>query len=208
MEVLRLMEPETIALITFVIITTFTPGPNNISSASMGILYGYRRSLGYLLGISLGFFMMLTFSGWLSAFLLESIPAFEPILRVAGAVYILWLAWHTLRASYNFEAEDQKPLGFLQGFLLQVLNVKVIVYALTLYGTFLPGRITSPVVLALSAIAFAFVGFCSLTLWTLFGAGIRKYLEQIWVKRAFNIILALLLVYTAVELSGVLDKLS
>ncbi len=160
------------------------------------------------MGISLGFFMMLTLSGWLSVFLLESIPAFEPTLRVVGAVYILWLAWHTLRASYTFETEDQKPLGFLQGFLLQVLNVKVIVYVLTLYGTFLAGKITSPVVLALSALGFAFVGFTSLSVWTLFGAGIRKYLEKKWVKRLLNILLALLLVYTAVELSGVLDSLS
>jgi cysteine/O-acetylserine efflux protein len=202
------MAPDTIALITFVMITTFTPGPNNISSASMGILYGYRRSLGYMMGISLGFFMMLTLSGWLSGFLLDHVPAFEPILRVVGAVYILWLAWHTLRASYSFEAEDQKPLGFLQGFLLQVLNVKVIVYALTLYGTFLAGEITSPIVLALSALTFACVGFGSLSVWTLFGAGIRKYLENVWVKRAFNFLLALLLVYTAVELSGVLDNFS
>lgn len=202
------METETIALVTFVMITTFTPGPNNISSASMGILYGYWRSLDYIMGISLGFFMMLTLSGWLSVFLLESIPAFEPTLRVVGAVYILWLAWHTLRASYTFETEDQKPLGFLQGFLLQVLNVKVIVYVLTLYGTFLAGKITSPVVLALSALGFAFVGFTSLSVWTLFGAGIRKYLEKKWVKRLLNILLALLLVYTAVELSGVLDSLS
>ncbi|MFW5714426.1 MAG: LysE family translocator [Brevefilum sp.] len=125
-----------------------------------------------------------------------------------GAFYILWLAWHTLRASYNFEAEGQTPLGFLQGFLLQVLNVKVIVYALTLYGTVLVGKITSPVVLLLSAIAFATVGFSSLSVWTLFGTGIRKYLDQVWVKRVLNIILALLLVYTAVDLSGVLDRLS
>ncbi len=201
------MEPDTIALITFVIITTFTPGPNNISSASMEILYGYRRSLDFILGISLGFFMMLILSGWLSRFLLESVPAFEPILRIVGAAYILWLAWHTLRASYTFTAEDQKPLGFLQGFLLQVLNVKVIVFALTLYGTFLAGKITSPVVLALSALAFACVGLISLSVWTLFGEAIRKYLEKMWVKRLLNILLALLLVYTAVELSGVLDRL-
>ena len=174
----------------------------------MGILFGYRRSLGYMLGIASGFFMMLTLSGWLSGFLLAHVPAFEPILRVVGAIYILWLAWHTLRASYSFQAEDQKPLGFLQGFLLQVLNVKVIVYALTLYGTFLAGKISSPLILILSALTFACVGFGSLSVWTLFGAGIRKYLELIWVKRALNIILALLLVYSAVELSGVLDHLS
>jgi cysteine/O-acetylserine efflux protein len=151
-----------------------------------------------------GFFVMLTLSGLVSGFLLDQIPAFETILRIAGALYILWLAWHTLKASYTFDEENQKPLGYLQGFLLQVLNVKVIVYGLTLYGTFLANKIPSFFHLVLSAALFASVGFTSVTLWTLFGAGIRKYLNRPKVRRAVNIVLALLLVYTAVDLSGLL----
>jgi cysteine/O-acetylserine efflux protein len=200
----RLMTPENLALISFVIITTYTPGPNNISAASMGVLYGYKRTLPYLLGMVSGFFVMLTLSGLVSGFLLDQIPAFETILRIVGALYILWLAWHTLKASYTFDEENQKPLGYLQGFLLQVLNVKVIVYGLTLYGTFLANKIPSFFHLVLSAALFASVGFTSVTLWTLFGAGIRKYLNRPKVRRAVNIVLALLLVYTAVDLSGLL----
>lgn len=198
------MNPEIIALISFVAVTTYTPGPNNISAASMGVLYGYKRTLPYMLGMVSGFFMMLTLSGLVSGFLLEKIPAFEVILRIAGALYILWLAWHTLQASYVFEEEETKPLGFIQGFLLQVLNVKVIVYGLTLYGTFLAGKIPSLPYLVLSALVFASVGFTSVSLWTLFGAGIRRYLNRPAVRRTVNIILALLLVYTAVDMSGVL----
>ena len=198
------MNPELLTLISFVLITTYTPGPNNISAASMGVLYGYKRTLPYMLGMVSGFFVMLTLSGLVSGFLLEQIPAFETILRIAGALYILWLAWHTLKASYTFDEEEQKPLGFIQGFLLQVLNVKVIVYGLTLYGTFLANKIPSFFHLVLSAALFASVGFTSVTLWTLFGAGIRKYLNRPKVRQAVNIVLALLLVYTAVDLSGLL----
>ncbi len=198
------MNPELLTLISFVLITTYTPGPNNISAASMGVLYGYKRTLPYLLGMVSGFFVMLTLSGLVSSFLLEQIPAFETILRIAGALYILWLAWHTLKASYTFNEEEQKPLGFIQGFLLQVLNVKVIVYGLTLYGTFLANKIPSFFHLVLSAALFASVGFTSVTLWTLFGAGIRKYLNRPKVRKIINITLALLLVYTAVDISGLL----
>ena len=42
-----------IPLVSFVMVTTFTPGPNNISSASMGVLYGYRDTVKYLAGLSL-----------------------------------------------------------------------------------------------------------------------------------------------------------
>ncbi|MCB2214009.1 LysE family translocator [bacterium] len=199
------MNTDWLALISFIAVTTYTPGPNNISAASMGVLYGYKRTLPYMLGMVSGFFLMLTLSGLVSGFLLEKIPAFEGILRIAGAIYILWLAWHTLQASYTFEEdEEQKPLGYWQGFFLQVLNVKVIVYGLTLFGTFLAGKIPSLPVLILTAARLASVGFTSVSLWTLFGAVIRKYLNQPKVRRIVNIALALLLVYTAVDLSGVL----
>lgn len=198
------MDPELLALISFVIVTTYTPGPNNISTASMGVLYGYKRTLPYMLGMLSGFFLMLSLSGLVSGFLLEKVPAFEGILRIVGAAYILWLAWHTLWASYTFDEEDQKPLGFVQGFLLQIFNVKVIVFGLTLYGTFLAGKIPSLFYLILSAALFALVGFTSMNLWTLFGAGIRKYLNRPKARLAINIILALLLVYTAVDMSGLL----
>ncbi len=202
------MDPETLALISFIVVTTYTPGPNNISAASMGVLYGYKRTLPYMLGIVSGFFLMLILSGLVSGFLLDKIPAFEGVLRIAGAGYILWLAWHTLQASYTFDGdEEQKPLGYLQGFFLQVLNVKVIVYGLTLYGTFLAGRISSLLILILSAAVLATVGFTAVSLWTLFGAVIRNYLHQPKVRRSVNIALALLLVYTAVDLSGVLKLL-
>lgn len=201
----KTLDSEFLSLASFVLVTTFTPGPNNISSASMGILYGYRRTLRYLLGIMSGFFVILMLSGWVSSFLLSKFPSFEGVLRILGALYILWLAWHTLRASYTFEEEDQKPMGFLRGFVLQVLNPKGIIYGLTIYSTFLVDKVDSAFYLILSAVILAVVAFTSVSLWTVFGAGIRKYLGKPGVKRVINIVLALLLVWTAIDLSDILE---
>jgi len=191
-------------LVSFVLITTFTPGPNNVSSASMGILYGYRKTIRYLVGISVGFFGVMLLCGWVSSALLSALPAFQGILRVAGAVYILWLAIHTLKESYTFEERDQPILGIPQGALLQLLNPKAIVYGLTLYGTFLSDVGAQPVSLIVSALALATVALVATSTWALFGAAIRTYLGRPRVKQVLNTVLALFLVYTAVELSGVL----
>ena len=78
-------------------------------------------------------------------------------------------------------------------------------YGLTLYGTFLANKIPSFFHLVLSAALFASVGFTSVTLWTLFGAGIRKYLNRPKVRRAVNIVLALLLVYTGGGFVGAVE---
>jgi cysteine/O-acetylserine efflux protein len=191
-----------VACLSFVLITTFTPGPNNISSASMGVLYGYRRTLKYLLGIVIGFCFVMLLCGWISTALLRVFPSFETALRVIGAGYILWLAFETLRTSYTFRESDQALMGFGRGLLLQVLNAKAIVYGLTLYSTFLAPITDSLALLVLSALLLAAINFCSVSTWTLFGSAIRTVLHQVRIRQFVNLVLSLLLVYTAIELSG------
>ena len=196
------MDINLVPFLSFVLITTFTPGPNNISSTSMGVLYGYRRSLKYLLGIATGFFFIMLLCGLVSTTLLRIFPSFEWVLRLIGAAYIIFLAIETLRASYNFSKEDQPLMGFMRGMLLQLLNAKMIIYGITLYATFLGPLVNQPFYLVISAVGLASLAFLSVSTWTIFGAGIRTYLRlpkvQLWV----NIILASLLVYAAIELSG------
>lgn len=199
------MEPLNLsALLTFVFVTTFTPGPNNITSSSMGILYGYRATVRYLLGIVVGFFGIMALSGLVSRTLYQVFPALESTMRIVGAAYILWLAYKTFRMSYAFEGEAPPALGFRDGFLLQIVNPKVWVYGLTLYVTFLSSITGSVVLLLVSAILLAGVAFSAISTWTLTGALIKRVLRRPGVQRAINTVLTLLLVYTAIELSGLL----
>jgi len=192
-------------LVSFVLITIFTPGPNNITSTSMGLLYGYRKSLPYLLGIASGFFLLLLLAGWISGAMLELLPSFERYLRIAGALYILWLAIHTLKISYSFETDQQPLFGFGKGFFLQMLNPKGVVFGLTVYTTFLSGVVSNLGILVLSAILFSIAAFVSISTWNLFGTTIGTFLKSPRLRKIVNTILFLLLVYTAIEISGVLD---
>lgn len=198
------MGMELIPLLSFVMVTTFTPGPNNISSASMGILFGYRGAIRYLAGIAVGFFCVMVLCACVSSTLLKFLPAAEPILRVAGSIYILWLAIGTARASYAFNSKGQAPLGFKNGFLLQAVNPKVVIYGLTLYSTFLSSAADHFGLLVLFALLFASIAFSSTSTWAIGGAVIRKRLHQPKVRMWVNGILVALLVYCAVDLSGIL----
>ena len=191
-------------VLSFVLITTFTPGPNNISSASMGVLYGYKNTLHYLVGITVGFFFMMLLSASISTSLLNLVPAFEPVLRLVGAGYILYLAFATLKASYSFREGNLKPMGFVKGLMLQLLNPKVIVYGLTLFSAFLVSITNNVVMLVLAAVLLAAVAFCATSTWALFGTAIKTYLHHPRVKIAVNSVLSLLLIYTALELAGIL----
>jgi cysteine/O-acetylserine efflux protein len=191
-------------IISFVLISVFTPGPSNISSASMGVLYGYKNSLKYLLGLAAGFFFVMMLSGWISTLFLSTLPAIEPALRLVGAVYILYLAFGMLKASYTFNSENVKPMGFKHGLMLQVSNPKLILFAITLFSAFLAPvpREGSAFVLAVTLLTLT--AFCATFVWALFGSVIKTYLHFPRVKAAVNIILALFLVYAAVELAGIL----
>src|SRR5262245_43419964 len=121
-----------IPVISYVLISTFTPGPSNISSASLAVLHGYKNTLKYQLGLAAGVFLLMLLSGSLATTILRFFPAFEPIMRYIGAAYILYLAFGILKSSYTFTEADVKPLGFIYGFILQILNPKLTVYAFTL----------------------------------------------------------------------------
>ena len=200
-------EIDWIPLISYILITTLTPGPNNITGASMGVLHGYRKTLPYVLGVAAGNLVIMTTSGLLSGALLVLIPQLEVALRIIGAAYILWLAYEAFRATYSFEVSGQPPLGFLNGLILQFLNPKVLIYALTLFSTFLQPVTGRIVHILLSAAVLACMAFIATSTWSAAGSVIRSSLERPAVRKTVNLVLSLLLVYTAIEISGVLDMI-
>jgi cysteine/O-acetylserine efflux protein len=187
-------------LITYVLVSTFTPGPSNISSASLGVLRGYKNTLNYQAGLAIVVFLVMLLSGLVSTTLLRIFPALEPILRYAGAAYILYLAFVILKASYTFDDQSAKPFGFLQGIALQGLNPKLFVYAFTLFSTFLSSITQNAGLLVVSAALLAAISFCSTSVWALFGTVIKARLHNPRLKLIVNILLSLSLVYAAIAL--------
>jgi len=191
-------------LLSYVFISSFTPGPANISSASMGVLHGYKRTLNFLAGLVTGFFIVMLLSGWISAMLLGRFPALEPALRYIGAAYILYLAFAILKASYGFNEDNVKPMGFAHGLMLQALNPKLLVYAFTLFSSFLAPIISDVTLFVLAVVLLAVTAFCATSVWALFGTVIKTYLHDARVKAIVNILLSLSLVYTAIDLAGII----
>ena len=194
------MSPDLFPLLSFVLISTFTPGPSNIASASMGVLHGYKHTLNYQAGLAFGVFFVMLVSGWVSSALLQMVPALEPALRYLGAGYMLYLAFVILKASYIFTEQDTRPLGFMHGVMLQILNPKLFFYAFTLFSAFLISTTNNFALLVFAAALLAAISFGATSTWTLFGAAIKVYLHQPRVKVVVNVLLALLLVYSAFEL--------
>ncbi len=190
-------------MLSYILIATFTPGPSNIASASMGVLHGYRNTLKLQLGLAVGVLIGMLLSGWISTTLLSAFPVLEPVLRFAGAAYILYLAFVLLRARYAFTEKNVEPLGFLHGLVLQLSNPKLYVYAFTLFSTFLACMTKDVPLVMLAAIILAAISFGATSVWALFGTGIKTHLQNPRLKTMVNILLSLSLVYAAIALVGI-----
>ncbi len=183
--------------ITFSIVTIFTPGPNNISSMGFGVKYGYRGTLKFLIGVCVGAFAVFILAGFFSTFIAAYIPKVFPYVKYAGAAYIVFLGVQVMRSSITQKKENKTEARFYQGILLQFLNVKGIIYCLTVFTVFIHPHYTSIFVTLLFAGILNVVVFISISLYTVGGNVIKVFIKRERVYRAVNIVLGLALMYSA-----------
>jgi threonine/homoserine/homoserine lactone efflux protein len=193
-----------LSLILFTVSTCGTPGPNNFMIMSSGVSYGVRRSMPHVIGINVGFPLMVVALGLGLGGLLQRYPAILVVLRPIGVAYLLYLAYRVATTPPNgaSQARQHKPLTMLQAALFQVVNPKawvMIVGALVTYQT-----ADSPFVAQVLVIALIFLVFgtpCTVT-WLLIGASLQQVLAKPAIFRAFNIAMAGLLVLSVVPAFG------
>jgi cysteine/O-acetylserine efflux protein len=184
------------ALASYVLVTTFTPGPNNVSSTSAGVLLGYRRALPYLLGIFAGFLLDMLLTGYFNLAIETFFAGFMTIVKWIGFTYMLWLIVG-LFLPHRKGNESAGSYTFGSGFILQLLNPKVILYGFTIFGMFPSILAASSLHILVSSIALAIIGFASCSTWCLAGSTLTHFLANKKILFGFNVILALLLGYCA-----------
>jgi cysteine/O-acetylserine efflux protein len=182
--------------LTYVLVTTFTPGPNNILSMSNGLRYGYRRTLRFLAGEASGFFVVMLISGILNVALVHLVPQIRFWLNIFGAIYMVYLAGHIVFSKPAGESPRPDGLNtYRAGFALQFVNLKGILYGVTVFALFITPVYQNPLVVTLFALLLACVGFIAVSSWALGGNLFHSFLLKY--ERWFNLAMGLLLVYTA-----------
>lgn len=191
-----------IPFISYVFVVTFTPGPNNIMSLINAKKFGYRKSLKFRLGVFSGFIIIMLLSSYFNLLLFNFIPKIKIYMGIIGAAYMVYLAVKimTEKPDEN-QNQEQRFNTFFAGILLQFINPKVIMYGITLTANFILPYYDSHLALILFSVFLASISLTSVTCWALFGMFFRKFLAQY--KRPFNIIMGLLLLYSAYIISGI-----
>lgn len=183
------------ALLAYLFAMAITPGPNTILSMANAAAVGLRKGIWLNIGMLFGITAVTAISYTASAFLYEVIPEAEPWLKIIGAGYLAYLAYRTYRKG-DIDTEERSA-GFFEGMLLQLINVKVYLLALTAISTMIiPAYGNGTEGIAVSAL-IPLICFVSGLAWAVGGS----LLSGIYRRhgKAVRITMSLLLIYTAVR---------
>jgi threonine/homoserine/homoserine lactone efflux protein len=177
----------------FIIPFAWTPGPINVTLAAVGTASGFTKALPLILGINVAFLLQAIAMGMGLGKLFELYPLLYEIIRYTGAFYLLYLAYKMLTLRIG---SREIRLNFWNGMLLSLLNPKVYMTHIIMYAQFVQEGQTLSGVLLLSLLAtgFFFIGNSG---WCLFGATLRRFMDNAVFFRIYKYFFALLLVGVA-----------
>ncbi len=199
--------------VSYVFAVSFTPGPNNIMSTANASKFGYKKTLEFILGVSIGFFIIMIICSYFNIILFNIMPKIKIFMGILGAGYMIYLAVKIMQSKENDYREKitDKNRGhitrtrelnlFFTGMTMQFVNPKAILYGITVISNFIIPYYKSNISLIVFSIFLALVAFMSTSCWALFGSLFNKFLSKY--RRQFNIVMGLLLIYSAVSISGI-----
>ena len=184
------------ALSAFYFTMFFTPGPNNAMLTASGMKFGFIRTLPHLIGIPLGHILQigLTCFGLANLFLLY--PQIQFYMKILCFLYLLYLGWKMIGSFSLAQKETGRPLKLYEASMFQFINPKAWSIAVTVASGFFPTEENIIIGVGFVTITAAVICFPTISLWALFGSGLRKFVNNIKIKKIIEYLLAILIVLT------------
>ena len=179
-------------------VTVWSPGPNNILLLSTASKYGIKKNAKLLLGIWTGSCSRMCLWGIFCSALGSIVPGIQPVMKYVGAAYILYLAWQTWKRKPPKENEAEKEPSYVMGLFLQLLNVKIIVYGLTMFSSFILPYESRVPVLFLFAVYLMILGAIGNLIWAFAGNVLKRFYTEHY--KLMNAVMALLLVWCSLRI--------
>jgi threonine/homoserine/homoserine lactone efflux protein len=184
------------ALIAFAFVSSITPGPNNLMLMASGINFGFTRTFPHMMGVALGFTLMIGLIGIGLKEVFDTYPITYSLLKIISILFLSYLAWKIATAApldKNSSKKNVKPLSFVQAAAFQWINPKAWIMAVSAIGTYTPSEQTIYSILIVAGI-FGIVNLPSISAWVCMGTQLQRVLNNPLRLRIFNISAALLLV--------------
>jgi threonine efflux protein len=194
------------------ILALMSPGPDLVlvirNALGKSRVDGYFTALGFAVGVTIH----LSFGFIGLSFLISKIPTLLTIIQLVGCLYLVFIGWKSWRAdSFNLKNTNQIRqseiwISFKEGLVTNLLNVKAMLFFMTLLVTLLTPDLALSIKLASVALMFTltFIWFAIVTRFLT----IQRIQERFFAsQRMIEKVLAILLWLLALKLSGLVERL-
>lgn len=192
---------QAVAFFLFVLVAAGSPGPANVLVAANAARVGVVRGIPCLLGVSVGTGLLVgTVAFGLGAIVLQY-PAVALVMKLAGAAWLLWLAYKIATAPVGHSASNEPDtgVGFLTAFALQWVNPKSWTVAASAAAAYLQADAAPAWVQALALTGLFIAGATpAVGAWLLFGGAMRNMLGNESAHQRFNLAMGCLLAASVV----------
>jgi len=189
----------TISMAAFALAASISPGPVNVVALSSGAHFGLVTSLRHVMGATVGFVVLLIFTGFGLHEVLHQYPMLTDFIRWAGMTFLVYLAWKLAvdDGRLNVDKPARQP-SFWRGAAMQWLNPKAWLAAVAGMGAFVADG--NARLIGLFALVYFVVCYVSVACWAYAGAFLGPYLRSAQRIRVFNRSMAALLAGCAISL--------
>ena len=176
-----------IAFLLFAVSMSLTPGAGNLALLGISNRYGFSAALPFVAGTSLGVLVVFggTSAGLISV--LTTYPELYSTLKYLGAAYLMYIAWGISSLQVNDEQDTDYSSGFLSGALVQVLNPKAWIAAMTVFSQFttISGNHAYTTQVIIITVAFLLIMTLCTLIWAYFGSVLKGLIQS---QRQMNIL--------------------
>ncbi|QUM81760.1 LysE family translocator [Moritella sp. 5] len=188
-----------IPLITFALVSTVSPGPNNIMLMTSGANVGFMRTIPHMLGITFGFSLMVFLVGFGLMGLFTAYPVVQQGLRIVSMIYLVYLAVKIAKSkNMTSEVSSYRPMSFMSAASFQWVNPKAWTMALTAITVYASSNAQQDILIV--SLIFAFVNLPSVSLWTAAGKKLQTSLQAPNRIKLFNYSMAGLLLASIIPM--------
>jgi len=194
-----------ISFFIYSVLTALLPGPNNILALNSVMQVGYKKSRTLLYGIYGGFTLLMFLSAACSDLIISSYKPLLEYLKYLGVAYLLYLAWSVATSKpvtpdeqADLDSAKNKRSAFWKGFLLQLVNVKIIIYGITAFSSFVFPHFNDIKITVVFALFLSLIGSTATWIWAMAGQKLIYFLTTH--AQIINKVMAILLLYCAISL--------
>jgi len=167
------------ALLLLCTAASFTPGPNTTLSTALAANLGLRRALRFVVSVPVGWGLLFSLCAGGVGAMVMALPVLRLAVQALGVAYLLWLAFKLFKTNTLAQADAaQLNVTFWQGVMLQFLNIKAWMLALTVVAGWLAGRADLLSRFAVILPLMLLFGLCSNLTYALVGSLLRQWLAD------------------------------